>query len=69
MVLNMIARPMFPEIIQSPINCGVIAMFGGLVIVPVISWITPKPSKDTVEEMFSCYEHEVVVQSKESLGK
>ena len=69
MVLNMLFRPAFPEILQSPINCGVIAMLGGLVIVPVISWITPKLSKDTVEEMFSCYDTEVTVSAKESLGK
>ncbi len=69
MMLNMLAREMFPVILQSPINCGVIAMLGGLVIVPVVSWVTPKLRKEDTEEMFSCYEHEVVVQSKESLGK
>ncbi len=69
MVLNMLVRDMFPVILQSPINCGVIAMLGGLVIVPVVSWVTPKLKKEDTEEMFSCYEHEVVVQSKESLGK
>ena len=69
MMLNMLAREMFPVILQSPINCGVIAMLGGLVIVPVVSWVTPKLKKEDTEEMFSCYEHEVVVQSKESLGK
>ena len=69
MILNMLAREMFPVILQSPINCGVIAMLGGLVIVPVVSWVTPRLKKEATEEMFSCYEHEVVVQSKESLGK
>ena len=69
MVLNMIARTAFPVILQSPINCGVIAMLGGLVIVPVVSWITPKMNKEKVEEMFSCYDTEVTVSAKESLGK
>lgn len=69
MILNMLARSAFPVILQSPINCGVIAMLGGLVIVPVVSWVTPKLRKEDTEGMFSCYEHEVVVQSKESLGK
>ena len=69
MVLNMLARPMFPAIMQSPINCGVIAMLGGLVIVPVVSLITPKQKKETVDTMFSCYDREVVVNAKESLGK
>ena len=69
MVLNMVARASFPALLQSPINCGVIAMLGGLVIVPVVSWITPKINKDKVDEMFSCYDTEVTVSAKESLGK
>lgn len=69
MVFNMIARPYFPVILQSPINCGVIAMLGGLVIVPVVSYITPKPKKESTDEMFSCYDKEVIVNVKESLGK
>ena len=68
MVLNMVARPMFPVILQSPINCGVIAMLGGLVIVPAVSWITPKLQKEKVEEMFECYNEEVTVKATESLG-
>ncbi len=69
MILNMLVRPMFPTIMQSPINCGVIAMLGGLVIVPVVSLVTPKLKKENVEEMFSCYDVEVSVPMRESLGK
>jgi len=69
MVLNMVVKSAFPEILQSPINCGVIAMLGGLVIVPVVSLITPKISKDTTDEMFSCYNEKVVVSAKKSLGE
>lgn len=69
MVLNMLARNIFPEILQSPINCGVIAMLGGLVIVPVVSLITPKCDKVKVDDAFSCYDKEVTVHSKESLGE
>lgn len=69
MVLNMVFRTSFPSILQSPINCGVIAMLGGLIIVPIVSLITPKPKKDEVDEMFTCYNKEVVVQAKESLGE
>ncbi len=68
MILNMLIRPMFPQIIQSPINCGVIAMLGGLVIVPVVSLFTQKQNPENVSEMFSCYSNEVVVSAKESLG-
>jgi len=69
MILNMVARPYFPTILQSPINCGVIAMLGGLIIVPIVSFMTKKPKKDEIDEMFSCYNRDVVVKSKESLGK
>ena len=69
MVLNMVLRSYFPAILQSPINCGVIAMLGGFVIVPIVSLISPKPKKVEVDEMFTCYNKEVVVQAKESLGE
>ncbi len=35
----------------SPINSGVIAMLGGLVVVPVVSWITPKLKKESVDDI------------------
>lgn len=69
MILNMVAKPIFPAILRSPINCGVIAMVGGLVIVPVVSLITPKPCADMVEDAFSCYEKDVVVKAKKSLSE
>ena len=69
MVLNMFFRASFPEVLQSPINCGVIAMLGGLVIVPVVSWLTKKPDSDLTEAQFACYNREVTVAAKESLGK
>lgn len=69
MIINMLVRPYFPAILQSPINCGVIAMLGGLVIVPVVSVITPKLKREDTEQMFACYDREVVVSAKKSLGK
>lgn len=68
MVLNMLARECFPQILQSPINCGVVAMLGGLVIVPVVSIFTPKIKKENVDKMFACYDSEVTVSKKKSLG-
>ena len=65
----MIAKPLFPQILQSPINCGVIAMLGGLVIVPIVSSFTPKLNLDKTNEMFSCYNEKVVVSAKKSLGE
>ena len=68
MLLNMFIRPQFPLILQSPINCGVIAMLGGLVIVPVVSLFTKKPDKTLVDGCFECYEKEVTVKAKVSLS-
>lgn len=61
MVANIFFRPMFPAIMQSPINCGAIAMIAGLIIVPVVSAITAKPDKKLVDHAFACYDkkHEV----------
>lgn len=68
MILNMLMRSSFPTVLQSPINCGVAAMLGGLVIIPVVSLITKKPDKALTEEMFACYNVEVMVSAKKSLG-
>ena len=69
MILNMLFRPAFPVILQSPINCGVIAMLGGLVIVPIVSLVTPKMDAQKTEDMVVCYDREVVVFAKKSLGE
>lgn len=69
MLLNMFCKSVFPAWLQSPINCGALAMLAGLVIVPVVSLVTKAPAKEQVDEMFACYEQEVVVPSKKSLGK
>lgn len=69
MVLNMLCKGIFPELLQSPINCGVIAMIGGLILVPVVSWITPKPDQEKVDGIFECYNRKVTVDAKKSLGE
>lgn len=67
MIVNMLARPSLPALIQSPINCGAIAMLAGLVIVPVVSLITPKQDAADLEHIFSCYEKTTTVKQKTSL--
>ena len=67
MILNLLARGSFPAIIQSPINCGVIAMLAGLVIVPIVSLFTKKPDGDMIENAFSCYERMAYVSVTTSL--
>ena len=55
MTLNMLMRPSFPAVLQSPINCGAFAMLAGLIIVPVVSLITPKLPKAKTEKVFECF--------------
>ena len=69
MIANMLVRATFPTVLQSPINCGAMAMVAGFIIVPVVSLITKKQDKQTVDEMFSCYNTDVTVKSKKSLGE
>ena len=69
MVANIFFRSSFPAIMQSPINCGAIAMLAGLVIVPVVSLFTPKPDKKLVDNAFACYEKKTEVAQKTALGK
>ena len=58
----------FHPIIASPINAGAATMIGGLILVPIVSAITPKPDQDKVGEIFECYEKTVTVPEKENLG-
>ena len=69
MMANIFWRDSFPVIMQSPINCGSIAMLAGLVIVPIVSLFTPKPDKKLVDEAFACYDKETTVSQKTALGK
>ena len=58
---------MFIKFIASPINAGAVAMVAGLIVVPVVSLITPKMKKEEVEEAFECLEETVVVRKKRSI--
>ena len=58
---------MFFQYISSPINAGAIAMAAGLVIVPIVSVLTPKMEKDTLKQLFACYDEKVVISKKHSL--
>jgi len=69
MILNMVAKNIFPTILQSPINCGVIAMVAGLIIVPVVSLITKPIDKQITDNAFACYDKKVTVSVKDALGE
>ncbi|MEG0830447.1 MAG: sodium:solute symporter [Anaerovoracaceae bacterium] len=68
MILNMIFRPLFPMILQSPINCGAFAMIAGLILVPLVSFITPKPEAHILADTFACYEKTAHVPQKFALS-
>ncbi len=55
--------------IASPINAGAIAMIAGLIVVPIVSLITPKMKKEDVNRIFVCYDEQVVSTKKKTLEK
>ena len=69
MTANMLIRPAFPVIMQSPINAGAIAMLAGLIIVPIVSAFTSKPDKMLVEHAFAAYDRTAVVPQSIALGR
>ena len=68
MIANMLLKSSFPVILQSPINAGAFAMIAGLVLVPVVSLVTPKLPKAHLDHVFSCYDRKVTVSVKDSIG-
>lgn len=59
--------PVLGYIFKSSINSGVIAMAGGLLIVPVISLFTKKQDEAELSGIFSCYEETVTITKRSSL--
>ena len=68
MLGNVLTKPLFPVILQSPINAGAFCMLAGLVIVPVVSLFTKAPDKKLVDDVFSCYDQKVTVPVTDSIG-
>ena len=69
MLANIFWKSAFPAVLQSPINAGAFCMIAGLVMVPLVSLVTPKPDKAMVDEIFSCYEEQVLVPKSRALGE
>lgn len=71
-ILHMVIKPKGVILgleIGSPVNFGMFAMIAGLILVPVISLITPKMKKDKLDEIFSCYKQTANVEVTEAIGK
>lgn len=58
----------FGFIFQNSLYSGVFAMLFGLVLVPVISLLTPNKIPENAEEKFAGYTKKVTVEAKEDLG-
>ena len=58
---------MFIKFIPSPINAGAAAMIAGLIVVPVVSMITPKMNEIKVDSIFECLEEKVLVRKRRSI--
>ena len=57
------------KLLQSPINAGAFCMIAGLVLVPAVSLVTPAPDRARLDRVFSCYERQVTVTVKDSIGE
>jgi len=51
----------------SPITAGALAMIASLIIVPIVSLITPKLTVESTDAIFECYNETVIVSKKKSL--
>ena len=58
---------MFFKFIASPINAGAIAMVAGMIVVPIVSMVTPKMDTSHVDKVFECLEEKVVVSKRKSI--
>ncbi len=68
MICNFTGSTFINAYFSSPINAGMLAMVAGLVIVPVVSLLTPKMDKVSVDRMFECYDRTVTVRATTALG-
>lgn len=58
---------LFFQFIASPINAGAAAMVASLIVVPVVSLITPKMDEERLDRIFHCYDAYVMIPKKNSL--
>jgi len=59
--------PVLGYLFASSIRSGVLAMVGGLVIVPLVSLFTARQDEAEIEKIFTCYDEKVSVAKKEAL--
>lgn len=68
MLTNIFFKQSFPALLRSPINAGAFCMLAGLVLVPVVSLLTPKLPEAHLDEVFACYAQKVTASAKDFIG-
>ncbi len=58
MLLNMFVPSIYPAWLASPINCGAFTMLVGLILVPLVSLLTPAPKGREIPELFAAIEED-----------
>ncbi|MBQ3864772.1 MAG: sodium:solute symporter, partial [Clostridia bacterium] len=61
--------PVLSVVFRNSLYSGVVAMVGGLIIVPVVSVLSRKTMPGGIEEKFSCYNDKKTVGITDNLGK
>ncbi len=69
MLLNIFAKPLFPAVLQSPINAGGFCMLASLILVPAVSLCSKPPKKEHLQRVFACYDKKVLVSAKDAIGE
>ena len=67
--VSVAGSPFLGFVFRNSIYSGVIAMVGGLVLVPVISALTKQAIPADVDAMFTCYDTKKTVDITDSLGE
>ncbi len=58
---------LYLEFLPSSIVAGAVTMVLSLLVVPIVSIVTPKMAKASVSDIFSCYSKTVIVSMKDSI--
>lgn len=64
-----ITLPGILQVFNSPPNMGALAIVFSLIIVPLVSVLTPKLPKKDVEDAFACYDEKIVTEHKFALDE
>lgn len=68
-IMNVSSSPLLGFVFKNSIYSGVIAMVGGMVIVPLVSRISKVSRPKHVDYMFACYDDKKTVGVTDNLGK